>query len=356
MRKTASTQRVARMHLARMNKRAFFMDNIQEGVVSSFLQSEASKEAKSISGEGQAGLKFLQKHFGLNSLESFIKAMEKSDYDESNPIQKMVAIAGSKAKSAGEAGDILGRFANAFQKQDIKGMAEATGFEEQTVALVLLWYVRNEKNVQAPPANKQASVSKEAFGLWNPFAVAPPPPPPFQAQAVIVEKVLNLSGTVISQLSTLIGKGLGWLYSIIPHGWLPSLPAGKAWSAIYFILGKAWALVAKAGGLALGLIKASIVKSTGAFGIVAVLKVLGVALIVYYALLGISWLSYQVTRLPSRVLVEFPLKVIWTLIKLIGKGVIKVTSWAYANIKSLISDNKDLLEPSDPMLLEMEAI
>jgi hypothetical protein len=348
MRKTASMQRVARIHLARMNKRAFFMDNIQEGVVSSFLQSEASKEAKSISGEGQAGLKFLRKHFGLNSLESFIKAMEKSDYDESNPIQKMVAIAGSKAKSAGEAGDILGRFANAFQKQDIKGMAKATGFEEETVALVLLWYVRNEDKVQA------TSRYKEAF--WNPFAVAPPPPPPFQAQALVVEKVLNLSGTVISQLSTLIGKGLGWLYSIIPQGWLPSLPAGKAWSAIYYIVGKAWALIAKAGGLALGLIKASIVKSTGAFGIVAVLKVLGVALIVYYALLGISWLSYQVTRLPSRVLVEFPLKVIWTLIKLIGKGVIKVTSWAYANIKSLISDNKDLLEPSDPMLLEMEAL
>ena len=239
MRKTASTQRVARMHLARMDKRAFFLDGVQEEVVGAFLQNEADKEAKSISGEGQAGLKFLQKHFGLNSLESFIKAMEKSDYDESNPIQKMVAIAGSKAKSAGEAGDILGKFANAFQKQDVKGMAKATGFEEETVALVLLWYVRNEDKVQA------TSRYKEAF--WNPFAVAPPPPPPFQAQALVVEKVLNLSGTVISQLSTLIGKGLGWLYSIIPHGWLPSLPVWGAWSTIYYIIGKAWALIAKAG-------------------------------------------------------------------------------------------------------------
>ncbi len=349
MRKTASTQRVARMHLARMNKRAFFLDNIQEEVASTFLQNEADKEAKSISGEGQAGLKFLQKHFGLNSLDSFIKAVEKSDYDDNNPIQKMVAIAGSKAKSVGEAGDILGRFANSFQKQDVKGMAKATGFEEETVALVLLWYVRNEKKVQATSTR-----NKEAF--WNPFAVAPPPPPPFQAQALVVEKVLNLSGTVISQLSTLIGKGLGWLSSIIPQGWLPSLPAGKAWSAIYYILGKAWALIAKAGGLALGLIKATIIKSTGAFGIVAVLKTIGVALVVYYALLGISWLGYQLTRLPSRVLVEFPIKVIWSLIKLIGKGGIKLTSWAYNKIKSVISDSKEILEPNDPMLLDMQAI
>jgi len=134
------------------------------------------------------------------------------------------------------------------------------------------------------------------------------------------------------------------------------LPAGKAWSAIYYILGKAWALIAKAGGLALGLIKATIIKSTGAFGIVAVLKTIGVALVVYYAILGISWLGYQLTRLPSRVLVEFPIKVIWGLIKLIGKGGIRLTSWAYDKIRSVISDNKDVLEPNDPMLLDMQAI
>jgi hypothetical protein len=87
-----------------------------------------------------------------------------------------------------------------------------------------------------------------------------------------------------------------------------------------------------------------------------VLKTIGVALVVYYAILGISWLSYQITRLPSRVLVEFPIKVIWTLIKLIGKGVINMTSWAYDKIKSVISDNEDLLEPNDPLLLEMQAI
>ena len=108
--------------------------------------------------------------------------------------------------------------------------------------------------------------------------------------------------------------------------------------------------------MAIGLIKAAIVKSTATFGIISVLKVIGIALIVYYAILGLSWMSYQLTRLPSRVLVEFPIKVIWTIIKFVGKGTIKMTSWAYDKIKSVIADNKDLIEPNDPMLPAVQAV
>ena len=113
MNRTASVNRVARIHTARMNKRAMFFDTVKEDISYAFIQSEAQKERKKISSEGKAGLKFLQKHFGLNSIESFVKAVDNSDFDPNDPIQKMVAEAGAKAKSHGEAGDILGKFANA---------------------------------------------------------------------------------------------------------------------------------------------------------------------------------------------------------------------------------------------------
>lgn len=352
MNRYASVNRVARIHTARMQKRAMFFDSVKEDVASAFIQSEASKEQKKISSDAKSGLQFLQKRFGLKSMENFVKTIGQSKYDSKDPIQKMVAQAGAKAKSPGEAGDILGRFANAYQKKDIDGMAKAVGVEKETMALVLLWYIRNDKSV----AVKTASRNKEAFSL-NPFAVAtPPPPPPFLAESLVVEKVLNIGGAVVSQVSQFTGEGLSWLWSIIPKGIAPTLPTGKAWSVIYYILGKAWALIAKAGGMAVSLIKAAIVKSTATFGIVSVLKVIGIAILVYYAILGISWMSYQITRLPSRLLVEFPLKVIWNILKLIGKGTLKLTSWAYDKIKSIISENKDLLEPNDPMMSALQAV
>jgi len=351
MNRTASVNRVARIHTARMEKRAMFFDTVKEDVASAFIQSEAQKERKKISSEGKAGLKFLQKHFGLNSVKSFVEAVDSSDFDPNDPIQKMVAEAGSKAKSHGEAGDILGKFANAYQKKDIEGMAQAVNVEKETMALVLLWYVKDNKNVKV----KNASFDRQAF--WNPFAAAPPPPPlPFEAQGIMVDKFLSVSGTVISEATHYIGEGISWLWSVIPQGYAPTLPAGKAWSAIYFILNKAWLGIMKAGGMALGLIKAAIVKSTATFGIVSVLKVIGIALIVYYAIIGLSWMSYQLTRLPSRILVEFPLKVIWKLIKMVFDGAVKLTSWAYTKIKDVISEHKHLLELNDPMLSTVQAV
>ena len=91
MNRTASVNRVARIHTARMQKRAMFFDSVKEDVASTFIQSEAQKERKKISSGGKAGLKFLQKHFGLNSVESFVEAVSKSDFDPNDPIQKMVA-------------------------------------------------------------------------------------------------------------------------------------------------------------------------------------------------------------------------------------------------------------------------
>tara|TARA_A100001388_G_scaffold275306_1_gene260595 strand:+ start:944 stop:1999 length:1056 start_codon:yes stop_codon:yes gene_type:complete len=351
MNRYASVNRVARIHTARMQKRAMFFDSVKEDVASAFIQSEASKEQKKISSDAKSGLQFLQKRFGLNSIESFVKAIGQSKYDPKDPIQKMVAEAGAKAKSPGEAGDILGRFANAYQKQDIEGMAKAVGVQKETMALVLLWYVKDNKNVKI----KNASLNKEAI-FWNPFASAPPPPLPFEAQGIMVDKFLSVSGTVISEASHYVGEGISWLWSVIPQGYAPTLPAGKAWSAIYFILNKAWLGIMKAGGLALGLIKAAIVKSTATFGIVSVLKVIGIAFVVYYAILGISWMSYQITRLPSRFLVEFPLKVVWNILKLIGKGTLKLTTWAYDKIKSVVSESKELLEPNDPMMSAVQAV
>jgi hypothetical protein len=67
-------------------------------------------------------------------------------------------------------------------------------------------------------------------------------------------------------------------------------------------------------------------------------------------------MSYQITRVPSRILVEFPLQVIWKILKWIGDGVLKLSDKAYNKIKSVISENEDQLEPNDPMLPAVLAV
>jgi hypothetical protein len=67
-------------------------------------------------------------------------------------------------------------------------------------------------------------------------------------------------------------------------------------------------------------------------------------------------MSYQITRLPARVLIEFPVQVIWKILKMVGNGAIKLTTWAYDKIKSVIYENEDQIEPSDPMLPAVQAI
>ena len=330
MNRHASINRIARVHTARMEKRSAFFDKIKEPVATAFLQSHAEKEKKDISGEGKAGLSFLQKELGLKTIDSFVKAIGQSKYDPKDPIQKMVAEACSRAKSVGEAGDILGRFSKAYQKQDVGKMAKVVGVEKETMALVLLWYVRDNKSL----AVRKASLSRESSA----------------EQALVLEKVLNLSGAAIAQVSHYIGAGLSWVWSFIS----PSLPSGKVWSVIYFTLNKAWGLITYAGGLALGLLKAAFVKSTATFGIMAVLKVLGLGIIVYYALIGISWFSYKAMRLPGRILIEFPLKAIFYILKRIHQGFLKISKKLYRRIKESLLGARETLDPDDPMLPVVE--
>lgn len=326
----ASVNRVARIHTARIQKRSALFDKVKEPVATAFLQSHAEKEKKDISNEGKAGLAFLQKELGLKTIASFVKAIGQSKYDPKDPIQRMVAEACSRAKSVGEAGDILGRFSKAYQKQDVGKMAKVVKVEKETMALVLLWYVRDNKSL----AVRKASGSRVSS----------------EGHALVLEKVLNLSGAAIAQLSHYIGVGLSWVWSFIS----PSLPSGKMWTVIYFTLNKAWGLVTYAGGLALGLLKAALVKSTALFGIMAILKVLGLGILVYYTLVAMSWFSYQALRVPGRILIEFPLSVIFDILKKVLEGSLKMSKKLYRRIKESLLGAKETLDPDDPMLPVVE--
>lgn len=328
MNRQASINRVARVHTARIQKRAALLDKVKEPVAIAFLESEAEKQKKHISSEGASGLKALQKGLGLSSIDSFIKAIGQSKHDPKDPIQKMVAEATSRAKSIGEAGDILGRFVNAYQKHDVKEMANVVGVEEKTMAVILLWYVKDNKSLVV----RRASVSK----LSSP------------EQAAMVEKALDLVGTVGSEIVKYLDSGWEWLYDF---AW-PKVSAG--WKGVLFLLDKAWWAISGAILKAGGLIKSAIVSSTSAFGLLTVLKVLGVGVLVYYALIGFSWLSYNALRTPGRIIIEFPLKAIYNLLKRIAKGALKVSKKLYRLIKNALSGSEDTLDPEDPMLPVLE--
>jgi hypothetical protein len=330
MNRQASINRVANTHLGRMQKRSALFDKAKEPVAKAFLQSQAEKEKKDISNEGLAGLAFLQKKLGLKTIDSFAKALGQSKYDPKDPIQKMVAEACSRAKSVGEAGDILGRFSKAYQKQDVAKMARVVGVETETMALVLLWYVRDNRSL----AVRKASHSRESSA----------------GQALVLEKALSLSGSVLSQLSHYIGVGLSWVWSFIT----PNLPTGKLWTAIYFTLNKAWGLITYAGGMALGLLKAALVKSTATFGLMAVIKVLGIGVAVYYTAVAMAWLSFQTLRLPGKILIEFPLKAIYYILKKIYEGTLKISSKLYRHIKESLLGAGGALDPDDPMFPVVE--
>jgi hypothetical protein len=328
MNRQASINRVARVHTARVQKRAALLDKVKEPVAIAFLESEAEKQKKHISSEGASGLKALQKSLGLRSIDSFIKAIGQSKHDPKDPIQKMIAEATSRARSIGEAGDILGRFVNAYQKRDVAEMANVVGVEEKTMAIVLLWYVKDNKSL----AVRKASVSK----------ISTP------EQAAMVEKALDLVGTVGSEVVKYLDAGWQWLYNF---AW-PKLGAG--WKGVLFLLDKAWWGVSGAVMKAGGLIKSAIVSSTSAFGILAVLKVLGIGILVYYTLIGLSWLSYNALRTPGRIIIEFPLKAIYNILKRITKGAIKISKKLYRLIKGALSGSDEALDPEDPMLPVVE--
>jgi len=330
MNRQASINRVANIHIGRMQKRSALLDKVKEPVAIAFLQSQAEKEKKDISNEGKRGLAFLQKELGLKTVNSFVKAIGQSKYDPKDPIQKMVAEACSSANSVGEAGDILGRFSRAYQKKDVEKMAEVVSVETETMALVLLWYVRDNRSL----AVRKASFDRESSA----------------GQAMVLEKALSLSGVVLSQIAKYIGVGLSWVWSFIS----PSLPAGKIWSVIYFTLNKAWGLITYAGGLALGLLKAALVKSTSTFGLLAVIKALGIGIAFYYVAVAVSWMSYQSLRLPGRILIELPLKAIYNLLKKIHEGALKVSKKLKRYIKETLLGEKETLDPDDPMLPNLE--
>jgi hypothetical protein len=84
------------------------------------------------------------------------------------------------------------------------------------------------------------------------------------------------------------------------------------------------------------------------------LKLIGGGLALYYLFLFCSWFMFKAARVPARVLVEIPFKLIVKAVQYISKGALKLLSRNRAEAEEAIQEAKDNLS-DDPQALSVLA-
>jgi hypothetical protein len=331
-------RKIARLHLAKMNKRASVFDTLKSKITATLINDEAEKQQKMIGGSALKGLQSIAKESGVNTPEKFLSIAKNAKPDMNDPLTKLINERLSSAKNNAEAGFIAGQLKNAYDKEDYETMAKLLKVEPETLAVVLLWYVKDKKSawvydddeVKAalPPSNKQAS-----------------------AGSAILIGYLKFSATVATQILSLLGTAIGWiLHFILPT----SITGSYTWKALLLALGGLKASISMVLGLVWKILLSIIAWATSSLTIIGSLKLIGGGLALYYLFLFCSWFMFKAARVPARVLVEIPLKLILKAVKYISKGALKLLSRNKAEAEEAIQEAKDNLS-DDPQALSVLA-
>jgi len=159
MRELTASQRVASLHMAKMQKEGFFLESIKEKLVLGTLTTEAKAQSKMMSSDAKKGMRMLFGDAGINSPEKFAAFVKSGKADLKDPFSKILFKA-CKGKSVGETGDIAGRFFSAYYKKDIKGMAKAAAFDEKAMQLVCIHYVKDTSSFKSTTRKGEKELSK----------------------------------------------------------------------------------------------------------------------------------------------------------------------------------------------------
>jgi hypothetical protein len=314
-----------------MQKRAGIVDDLKEKVTKAVVVNEALKIRKGISGTALKGIQDL-----FSSHKMSLSQMTKAKVDRDDPIQKMLSDRLSKVKTPEEASNIVGSFQVAFKNKKIEEMAKIVDVAPETMTVVLLWYVRDDKSLWVnktgvmPEFMKTGSMEKSSNILW-----------------AYMVSALGWSGWIATQIVYYIGVGAGWLFNFI----LPtSITSNAAYIGMAKAVGLAW------GGLftAINAIGSAIMTLLGWLGghisFFTTLKFLGVAVVIYYVLMLISWGVFKTQRLPGKLFVETPLKMVLKFLHMIGKGLYKMLSGPQMLVDGAVVQAETQLGTQDPVV------
>lgn len=169
MREITASQRVASLHIAKMQKEAFFLESIKEKLFTGTMNTEAQRQSKMMSSEAKKGMRQLFGDVGINSPAKFISFMNSAKEDPKDPLSKILFRA-CKGKSVGEAGNIAGKFFASYYKGDIKGMAGAVDFDEKAMHVVLVHYMKDDPKFKAHVKKGEARLNKAIHARLNEVA------------------------------------------------------------------------------------------------------------------------------------------------------------------------------------------
>lgn len=326
-----SSKRIASLHIAKMQKRAGVVDNLKEKVTKAVVVNEAMKIRSGIS---NTALKNIQELFSAHKMS--LSQMTKAKVDRDDPIQKMLSDRLSKAKSPQEASNIVGSFQEAFKKKNIEEMAKIVDVAPETMTVVLLWYVRDDKSLwvnktgEMPEFMKTGSMEKSSNLLW-----------------AYMVSALGWSGWIASQIVYYIGVGAGWIFNFI-------LPSAITSNLAYVGLAKAVSTAWSALFLALNTIGSAIMALLswvgGYISFFTTLKFLGVAVAIYYVVMLVSWGIFKTQRLPGKLFVETPLKMVLKFLNMIGKGLYKMLSGPQMLVDGAVVETQKQLGTQDPVV------
>jgi hypothetical protein len=145
-----STERIASLHLAHLQKEASVTRGIEDlakrAVVEDFRQKVVAVGKKKATKASNKGWAWVLKNEGTDLVQVIRDAKNsKSSFNSKDPLTRLLHMTLSKVSDPFEKNRIVGEFSEKYAKKDIEGMADVLGVDRDVVTITLLWYMRDVK-------------------------------------------------------------------------------------------------------------------------------------------------------------------------------------------------------------------
>jgi hypothetical protein len=389
MRNLTASQRVATLHIAKMEKEAFLLEAIKEKLLLGTLTTEAKRQSKEMSSEARKGMRMFFNDSGINNPKKFADYMASGKVDLKDPFSKLLHRV-CKGKSVGEVGDIGGRFFSAYYKKDIEGMADVVGVDKKVMMITCMHYMKDspkinslvkkgedrlnkalydrvqetyqlyvEEKARQNPNQKRGSDaiwSKEfaqfCKDLWQNSGdaskfvdtlltylndniikdmldgIVAKVPIEHEMSAAIMKGFFGVVGSVASWVEWALGGAvwaLGYVFTM-----LVDVEKGDVlpyvWSTVREVLQIGWVILSHGIKLCFNVLSTGLVLTAGFLGPAFIVKFLLLTVVAYRIYLFMAWGNYKITELPKVIFWDFPKAMLKKLWDLVTNGVYKMDS------------------------------
>jgi len=305
-------------------------ETLKEKVIKAFFYTEAEKESKNISSTAKKGLQKMAKGAGLKEAQDFVALSQSASDDlKKDPLYQML-LNKCKGKSQSELSTTFGEVVELMTSKNFKKASSVLGVEEKT----LLFYVASEggkKDIRPLIAN--ALKSNKAFG--NKRAVKDFPSFTEMANGI---KVLDFfTGKAYKEVWYYFKEAISWFkYDELPDFEIAhpiqstdAIIETTFWNTVRSFVVEPLIFIKTLPQRACSLFSKILEEGwIGVFSDPSVsLFILGI--MGYYVFIAMSSLGLYLLKLPGKILIEWPAKLLWLLIKKIVLGTYKLGKYAY---------------------------